>query len=53
MPGQRAVNLVVRALLLAPGLAPIVGDRLVTLYVVGCKSGHLAAPKLRPEAEVR
>jgi deazaflavin-dependent oxidoreductase (nitroreductase family) len=40
MPGQRAVNLLVRALLRTPGLAPIVGGRLVTLYVVGRKSGR-------------
>ena len=38
MPGQRAVNLLVRGLLRTPGLAPIVGGRLVTLYVVGRKS---------------
>jgi hypothetical protein len=40
MPGQRAVNLVVRAMLRAPGLAPILGGRLVTLYVVGRTSGR-------------
>ena len=45
MPGQRAVNLLVRGLLRAPGLAPIVGGRLVTLYVVGRKSGrHYCVP---------
>jgi hypothetical protein len=38
MPGQRAVNLLVRAMLRTPGLAPIVGGRLVTLYPVGRKS---------------
>jgi len=40
MPGQRAVNLLVRAMLRTPGLAPTVGGRLVTLYVVGRKSGR-------------
>jgi hypothetical protein len=45
MPGQRAVNLLVRGLLRTPGLAPIVGARLVTLYVVGRKSGrHYCVP---------
>lgn len=38
MPGQRLVDLVVRALLRAPGLSRIVSSRLVTLYVVGRKS---------------
>jgi deazaflavin-dependent oxidoreductase (nitroreductase family) len=38
MPGQRLVNLVVRALLRTPGLGRVVGRRLVTLYVVGRKS---------------
>jgi hypothetical protein len=40
MPGQRVVNLLVRAMLHTPGLAAIVGGRLVTLYVVGRKSGR-------------
>lgn len=40
MPGQRAVNLLVRALLRTLGLAPIVGGRLVTLYAVGRRSGR-------------
>jgi hypothetical protein len=40
MPGQRAVNLLVRAMLRTPGLAPILGGRLVTLYIVGRKSGR-------------
>jgi SAM-dependent methyltransferase len=45
MPGQRAVNLLVRGPLRTPGLAPIVGGRLVTLYVVGRKSGrHYCVP---------
>src|SRR5215831_7574137 len=45
MPGQRAVNLLVRGLLRTPRLAPIVGGRLVTLYVVGRKSGrHYCVP---------
>jgi hypothetical protein len=38
MPGQRLINLVVRALLRTPGLSRAVGSRLVTLYVVGRKS---------------
>jgi hypothetical protein len=38
MPGQRVVNLVVRALLRAPGLGRVVGSRLVTRYVVGRRS---------------
>lgn len=38
LPAQRAVNLLVRALLRTPGLARIVGSRLVTLYVVGRKT---------------
>ena len=38
MPGQRLVNLLVRALLRTPGLSRVVGSRLVTLYVVGRKS---------------
>ncbi len=40
MPGQRVVNLLVRGLLRTPGLAPFVGGRLVTLYIVGRKSGR-------------
>jgi deazaflavin-dependent oxidoreductase (nitroreductase family) len=40
MPGQRVVNLLVRGLLRTPGLAPIVGGRLVTLYIIGRKSGR-------------
>jgi deazaflavin-dependent oxidoreductase (nitroreductase family) len=40
MPGQRVVNLLVRAMLRTPGLAAIVGGRLVILYVVGRKSGR-------------
>ncbi len=37
---QGLVNLVVRGLLRTPGLSRIVGSRLVTLYVVGRKSGR-------------
>jgi deazaflavin-dependent oxidoreductase (nitroreductase family) len=40
MPGQRVVNLLVRAMLRIPGPAAIVGGRLVILYVVGRKSGR-------------
>jgi hypothetical protein len=36
---QSAANLVVRTLLRTPGLARLVGARLVTVYVVGRKSG--------------
>jgi hypothetical protein len=38
VPGQRLVNLLVRAMLRTPGLCRLVGTRLVTLYVVGRKS---------------
>jgi hypothetical protein len=41
LPGQRLVNLVVRALLRSPLVCRIVGRRLVTLYVVGRKSGRV------------
>jgi hypothetical protein len=40
MAGQRVVNLLVRGLLRTPGLAPVVGGRLVTLYIAGRKSGR-------------
>lgn len=40
MPGQRLVNLLVRGLLRTPGMCRIAGSRLVTLYVVGRKSGR-------------
>jgi deazaflavin-dependent oxidoreductase (nitroreductase family) len=38
MAGQRLVNRVVRALLRTPGFSRVVGNRLVTLYIVGRKS---------------
>lgn len=38
LKGQRIANTVVRALLRTPGLARIIGAKLVTLYVVGRKS---------------
>ncbi|SEO71845.1 deazaflavin-dependent oxidoreductase, nitroreductase family [Actinacidiphila rubida] len=38
--GQRAVNLLVRAMLRTPGLSRTAGSRLVTLYVVGRTSGR-------------
>lgn len=38
LPGQRLLNLVVRALLRTPGLGRALGSRLVTVYVVGRKS---------------
>jgi hypothetical protein len=38
LPAQRAVNLLVRAMLRTPGLAQFIGDRLVTLYVIGRKT---------------
>jgi len=40
MRAQGLVNLVVRGLLRTPGLSRIIGSRLVTLYVVGRKSGR-------------
>ena len=40
LPGQRLVNRVVRVLLRSPGLCRVVGDRLVTLYLVGRTSGR-------------
>ncbi len=38
LPGQRFANGLVRALLATPGIARLVGTRLVTLYVIGRKS---------------
>jgi len=40
LPGQSVANRVVRGLLRVPGVASLVGRRLVTLYVVGRKSGR-------------
>ena len=40
MPGQRVVNRIVRALLRTPLLCRLVGRRLVTVHVVGRKSGR-------------
>jgi deazaflavin-dependent oxidoreductase (nitroreductase family) len=40
MRGQRLANVLVRGLLRTPGLCRIVGNQLVTLYVVGRKSGR-------------
>jgi deazaflavin-dependent oxidoreductase (nitroreductase family) len=40
LPGQRLVNLVVRGLLRTPGPCPLTGSRLLTLYLVGRKSGR-------------
>lgn len=40
LPGQRLVNLVVRGLLRTPGLSLLIGDRLLTLYLVGRNSGR-------------
>jgi hypothetical protein len=40
MAGQGAANRIVRGLLRTPGLNRVVGGRLVTLYVVGRKSGR-------------
>jgi len=39
LPAQRAVNAVMRAVLATPGLAQLIGRRLLVLYVVGRKSG--------------
>jgi len=45
LPVQGLVNRVIRALLRAPLLSRLVGKRLVTIYVVGRKSGrHYAVP---------
>lgn len=45
LPAQAAVNRLIRALLRAPLLSRLLGRRLVTLYVVGRKSGrHYAVP---------
>ena len=38
LPGQRVANGLVRSLLRTPGIARLVGSRLVTLYVIGRKS---------------
>ncbi len=40
MRAQGLANLVVRGLLRTPGLCRVVGSRLVTLYIVGRKSGR-------------
>jgi hypothetical protein len=40
LPGQRVVNVVVRGLLHVPGLSRLIGRRLVTLYVVGRRTGR-------------
>ena len=40
LPGQRIANAIVRLLLRTPGLARIVGSKLVTLHVVGRTSGR-------------
>jgi len=40
MPGQRVVNLIVRGLLRTPGISSLIGGRLLTLYLVGRKSGR-------------
>jgi len=40
MRAQGLVNRVVRGLLRTPGLSRIIGSRLVTLYIVGRKSGR-------------
>ena len=45
LPLQSLVNTVIRGLLRAPVLSHIIGKRLVTVYVVGRKSGrHYAIP---------
>ncbi len=40
MRAQGLVNLVIRGLLRIPGLSRIIGSRLITLYVVGRKTGR-------------
>jgi deazaflavin-dependent oxidoreductase (nitroreductase family) len=45
LPAQRLVNRVVRGLLRTPGVSGLVGKRMLTMYVVGRKSGrHYAIP---------
>ena len=45
LPVQGLVNRVIRGLLCTPGLSGLVGKRLLTIYVVGRKSGrHYAIP---------
>jgi len=45
LPLQGLVNIVIRGLLRAPLLSRVVGRRLITVYVVGRKSGrHYAVP---------
>jgi deazaflavin-dependent oxidoreductase (nitroreductase family) len=45
LPGQGLVNKVVRGLLRAPLISRVVGKRLITVYVVGRKSGrHYSVP---------
>ncbi|HEX4791011.1 MAG TPA: nitroreductase family deazaflavin-dependent oxidoreductase [Actinospica sp.] len=39
MPGQSALNVVMRGLLNTPGISSGLGKRLITLYVVGRKTG--------------
>jgi len=39
MPGQSALNVLMRGLLSTPGISSGIGKRLITLYVVGRKSG--------------
>ncbi|WP_344752725.1 nitroreductase/quinone reductase family protein [Gryllotalpicola koreensis] len=39
LPGQRAMNVLMRGVLAAPGLAHLAGKRLLVLYVIGRKSG--------------
>jgi hypothetical protein len=39
MPGQSALNAVMRGLLNTPGISSGIGKRLITLYVVGRKTG--------------
>lgn len=40
LPVQRLVNRLVRGLLATPGVSQLVGRRLITLYVVGRKTGR-------------
>jgi hypothetical protein len=44
LPVQGLVNGVMRGLLRTPLLSGVVGRRLITLYVVGRKSGHYGVP---------
>ena len=51
LKGQRVANVVVRGLLRVPGLSHVIGRRLVTLYVVGRRTGRRYAIPVAYERE--